>query len=199
MNRYGSTFGMSQLALPASIARAAVLLSVLGGAGVAHAQLTTADILGTVTDASGAVVPNATVTIKSLSTNQSRIGTTDASGNYTFTLLQPGHYSITVTIKGFKSSNVADLAVEAGDRARTDVKLQLGDVNESVSVEAQTPLLQAENATVSTTVTSQSVQDLPLNGRNYVQFIQLTPGANDGPGNGQKLPLPLGNIRCILV
>ncbi|HEY9137571.1 MAG TPA: TonB-dependent receptor [Terriglobus sp.] len=175
---------MRQWTSPASLARAAVVLSVLGGAGLAHAQLTTADILGTVTDASGAVVPNATVTLKSLATNQSRVGTTDASGNYTFTLLQPGHYSVTVAISGFKSSTIADLGVEAGDRARTDVKLELGDVSESVNVEAQTPLLQSENATVSTTVTSQSVQDLPLNGRNYVQLVQLVPGANEGPGNG---------------
>jgi hypothetical protein len=175
---------MRQWIAPASLARAAVILSVLGGAGLAHAQLTTADILGTVTDASGAVVPNATVTLKSLATNQSRVVTTDASGNYTFTLLQPGHYSITVSTNGFKSSTVSDLGVEAGDRARSDVKLELGNVAETVNVEAQTPLLQSENATVSTTVTSQSVQDLPLNGRNYVQLVQLVPGANEGPGNG---------------
>jgi hypothetical protein len=184
MNRNSNNFWMSRWPIPASIARAAVVLSVLGGTGLAHAQVTTSDIIGTVTDATGAALPNATVTLKSLATNQSRSVTTDASGNYTFTLLQPGHYSVTVTSSGFKSTSVADLGVEAGDRARSDVKLQLGDVNETVSVEAQTPLLQSENATVSTTVTSQSVQDLPLNGRNYVQLVQLVPGANEGPGNG---------------
>lgn len=184
MNRNSSNFWMSQMTAPASIARAAVILSVLGGAGVAHAQLTTADIIGTVTDASGAAMPNASVTLKSLATNQSRTATTDASGNYLFTLLQPGHYRITVTSNGFKSTTVTDLGVEAGDRARSDVKLELGNVNETVTVEAQTPLLQSENATVSSTVTAQSVQDLPLNGRNYVQLVQLVPGANEGPGNG---------------
>ena len=184
MNRNSSYFWMSQWAAPASIARAAIVLSVLGGASLAHAQLTTADITGTVTDSTGAVVPNATVTLKSLATNQSRVATTDVSGNYTFALLQPGHYSITVSNAGFKASTVADLGVEAGDRARSDLKLQLGNINETVNVEAQTPLLQSENATVSSTVTAQSVQDLPLNGRNYVQLVQIVPGANEGPGNG---------------
>lgn len=184
MIRFRTTFGESRWTPATSLARAAVVLSVLGGASLAHAQLTTADIIGSVTDASGAVVPNATVNLKSLATNQTRTVTTDASGNYTFTLLQPGHYSITVTTNGFKSTTVADLGVEAGDRARNDVKLQLGNVNESVSVEAQTPLLQSENATVSSTVTAQAVQDLPLNGRNFVQLVQIVPGANEGPGNG---------------
>ena len=81
------------------------LHSFLGGAGLAHAQLTTADILGTVTDATGAVVPNAQVTIKNLATGETRTGATSASGEYTFSLLQPGHYSITVTAGGFKVSN----------------------------------------------------------------------------------------------
>ncbi len=165
--------------------RGALLATLfLGGAGLAHAQLTTADILGTVTDATGAVVPNAQVTIKNLATGETRTGATSASGEYTFSLLQPGHYSITVTAGGFKVSNTPDLAIEAGDRARNDAHLQLGASSETINVEAQTPLLQAESATVSSTVTAQAVQDLPLNGRNYVQLVQLVPGANEGPGNG---------------
>ncbi len=166
-------------------ARGAVLATLfLGGAGMAHAQLTTADILGTVTDATGAVVPNAQVTAKNLATGETRNVTTGASGDYTFSLLQPGHYSVTVTASGFKVSNTTDLAIEAGDRARNDAHLQLGASSETINVEAQTPLLQAESATVSSTVTAQAVQDLPLNGRNYVQLVQLVPGANEGPGNG---------------
>lgn len=163
---------------------AALATLLVGGAGLAHAQLTTADILGTVTDATGAVVPNAQVTLKSLATGQTRNVTTGSSGDYSFNLLQPGHYSLTVTASGFKVSSTADLAVEAGDRARNDAHLQLGASTETINVEAQTPLLQAESATVSSTVTAQAVQDLPLNGRNYVQLVQLVPGANEGPGNG---------------
>src|ERR1700761_6534038 len=92
-------------------AQGAVLATLMGGASLAHAQLTTADILGAVTDASGAVLPNAQVQVKNLGTNETRSATTDSSGNYTVSNLQPGHYSITVTASGFKSLNVKDLAV----------------------------------------------------------------------------------------
>jgi hypothetical protein len=84
---------------------------------------------------------------------------------------------------GFKTTT-SNMDVEAGDRARADIHLVAGGTTETVTVEAQTPLLQAENATVSSTVTSTAVEDLPLNGRNFVQLVQLVPGANEGPGNG---------------
>lgn len=150
----------------------------------AHAQLTTADILGTVTDASGAVVPNASVVLTNTGTKQTRTVQTNGSGDYTFTFLQVGHYSIDVKAKGFQESVTNDLSVEAGDRARADVHLQLGSEATTVEVQASTPLLQADSATVSSTVDAQSVQDLPTNGRNFVQLVALVPGANEGPGNG---------------
>jgi len=148
------------------------------------AQLTSADILGTVSDSTGAIVPNASVALRNLGTGESRRAQTSATGDYSFTLLTPGHYSITVTAPGFKSSTASDVAVEAGDRARSDLHLEVGAQTETVEVQAQTPLLQADNATVSSTVTAKAVQDLPLNGRNFVQLVQLVPGANEGPGNG---------------
>ena len=151
---------------------------------MASAQLTTADILGTVTDPTGAAIPNAQITITNTDTHETRSTKSNASGDYQATLLPVGHYSITVVLPGFKTSTTANLAVEAGDRARADVHLEVGGTNETVQVEAQTPLLQADNATVSSTVTAKAVQDLPLNGRNFVQLVQLVPGANEGPGNG---------------
>ena len=152
--------------------------------GVLHAQLSTADILGTVTDATGAAVPNAQITITNNATHEQRKSVSSASGDYDFSLLPVGAYNITVTTAGFKTQTVTNLAIEAGDRARADVQMQAGAVGETVNVEASTPLLQADNATVSSTVTAQAVQDLPLNGRNFVQLVQLVPGANEGPGNG---------------
>jgi len=150
----------------------------------AVAQLTTADILGTVTDTTGAVVPNANVTLINLETNELRTVQSNGTGDYTFTLLPVGHYSITIKAPGFQASITKDLAVEAGDRARSDVHLQLGSESTIVEVTASTPLLQADSATVSSNVTAMAVQDLPLNGRNFVQLVQLVPGANEGPGNG---------------
>ena len=150
----------------------------------AYGQLTTADILGTVTDQTGAVVPNATVTLVNVNTKETRTAVSGGSGDYQFTLLPVGTYMVTTRATGFKTATVSSLSVEAGDRARSDVKLETGGSSEVVNVEAQTPLLQADNATVSSTITAVAVQDLPLNGRNFVQLVQLVPGANEGPGNG---------------
>ncbi len=155
-----------------------------GAAASALGQLTTADILGTVTDSTGAVLPNANITIVNLGTHETRNATSNGSGDYQVTLLPVGHYSITVKAQGFKTTTTPDLSVEAGDRARADLHLETGGESETVTVEASTPLLQADNATVSSTVTAKAVQDLPLNGRNFVQLVQLVPGANEGPGNG---------------
>jgi hypothetical protein len=150
----------------------------------ALAQLSTADIIGTVTDGTGAVIADAAVTLVNLETHDQRSATSNDSGDYQFALLPTGHYSVTVRMKGFKTSTTSNVAVEAGDRARADIHLIAGGNTETVTVEATTPLLQADNATVSSTVTEESVQDLPLNGRNFVQLVQLVPGANEGPGNG---------------
>jgi Carboxypeptidase regulatory-like domain/TonB dependent receptor len=149
----------------------------------AFAQLTTADILGTVTDATGAVVPNATVVLTNNGTNEKRTTTSNGSGDYSFNILPVGHYSISVKAAGFQASVVKDLSVEAGDRARNDVHLLTGSESTVVEVTASTPLLQADSATVSSTVTAKAVQDLPLNGRNFVQLVALVPGANPGAGN----------------
>ena len=161
-----------------------LLLLLLTFASTAFAQLTTADILGTVSDATGAVIPNAGITLVNLGTNETRNTQSNATGDYNFTLLPVGHYSITVKANGFQASVTKDLAVEAGDRARSDAHLQAGSESTMVEVTASTPLLQADNATVSSSVTAMAVQDLPLNGRNFVQLVQLVPGANEGPGNG---------------
>jgi hypothetical protein len=166
------------------VAQLFALVLFLVAAGTASAQLTTADIVGTVTDASGAIIPNASVTVVNLDTQQTRTTTSNATGDYLVTLLPVGRYSVTVKAKGFRNYSTPDLPVEAGDRARADAHMATGGDTETVTVEATTPLLQADNATVSSTVTAKAVQDLPLNGRNFVQLVQLVPGANEGPGNG---------------
>lgn len=107
-------------------------------------QLTTADILGTVTDATGAVVPNAEINLTNLGTNEKRTTQSNGSGDYSFTLLPVGHYSISVRAGGFQASITKDLSVEAGDRARNDVHLQAGAETVIVEVTAGTPLLQAD-------------------------------------------------------
>ncbi len=143
------------------------------------AQVTTADVLGTVSDNTGAVVPNAKVTITNKATNESRSVQTSSTGDYVFTFLNPGNYSVRVEASGFKAA-VSPVAISAGDRARVDTQLQVGATGETVEVTAALPLLQTDSSTVTSTITSQPVEELPLATRNLTNLIELVPGANEG-------------------
>jgi hypothetical protein len=149
-----------------------------------RAQSTTADITGTVTDSTGAILPNATVTLTNLGTKETRTAVSTDAGDYTFTLLNPGSYSLTVTEQGFKTLTIPQVTLAASDRAREDAKLEIGSADQTVSVTGQAPALQSDSSVLTATVTEKAVQDLPLNGRNYINLAQITPGANEGPPNG---------------
>jgi hypothetical protein len=165
-----------------------VAVSLIFGFGTscqrATAQSTTADILGTVTDSTGAILPGATVTVTALATGEKRAARANVTGEFIFNNLNPGHYQVEVTASRFKAFVIPDLLAAAGDRARVSAKLTAGTVDQVVVVRATTPLLQTDSSTVGTTLTEKSVQDLPLNGRNFVQLAQMTAGANQGPQNG---------------
>jgi hypothetical protein len=151
-------------------------------ASVAYGQVSTGDILGTVTDQSGAVAVGAYVKAVNLGTRETRTETTGDNGEFVFTALQSGHYSISVTAKGFKGFFVPDLTLSAGDRARVAAKLEVGQASETVQVNANVePALQTDSSTVSTMATVEQLQDLPLNGRNYINIAQTAAGANEGP------------------
>ena len=157
---------------------------LLPAARFASAQSTTADITGTVTDATGASLPHATVTLTNLGTKEVRTAQTTDAGDYTFTQLGPGNYSIQVSQPGFKSFSIPNIALSASDRARENAKLDVGSEGQTVQVTGQAPALQTDSSVLTTTVTQKATQDLPLNARNYVNLAQLAPGANPGPPNG---------------
>ena len=159
-----------------------IALCVFMAANWASAQENSADILGTVTDAGGAVIPNVKITVVNSATNDTKVATTNASGDYVFNLLPSGQYTVTAEAPSFKKSSIS-LNVVSGDRARANIQLQVGDVTQTVEVAAQSPALQTDSATLSTVVGAQSVQDLPLNGRNYVTLVQSTVGVAIGPSN----------------
>ena len=150
----------------------------------AFAQSTTSDVVGTVTDSTGAVVPNATVELTSIETHEKRTLTSGAGGEYAFTLLKPNHYSLKVTAPGFKVFTVQSFSLSAGDRAREDSHLELGSNQEVVNVEATSPALHTDTSALITTVTEKATQELPLNGRNFINLVQVTPGATEGLNNG---------------
>ena len=151
-----------------------VLLCVLAWQAVpAAAQQVTGDIVGTVTDATGALIPNATVIVKNMGTEETRTGVSTEKGEFTFTLLQPGQYSVTVDAKGFKSFEESKLALSVGERYRVTAVLTIGEASEKVEVTGEAPSLQTDDATLQSVVESKAVEDLPLNGRNFVQLAQL--------------------------
>ena len=152
--------------------------------GIGFAQQTTADVLGTVTDNTGAVVAGATVTVESTETNETRVVSTAANGDFVVNLLKPSSYTVTITAAGFKAFVSPNLQLAAGDRARVNAHLEIGQTTETVTVEATAPALQTDSSVMSTTIVQKSVEDLPLNGRNFVQLVQLQPGANDGLQGG---------------
>lgn len=142
----------------------------------------TADIIGTVTDASGAAVANAKVTAKNTGTNASRSVQTSPSGDYSFTLLPVGTYSLTVEATGFKTYSAGGITIAVGDRARVDAKMEVGTVTQTVEVTGSAaPVLQTDTSTVGGLLTNNAVQDLPDNGRNVIRLVQLAPGASEGP------------------
>jgi hypothetical protein len=145
------------------------------------AQVTTADIVGRVTDSTGAVIYGARITIENLGTRNSRTTLTGTSGDYVLSLLPPGRYTLRIEAAGFKTFVLPDLTLAAGDRGRGDAQMQIGQMQETVEVLARTPALQSDSSTLSTVVTERPVQDLPLNGRNYIELAQLVAGGNAGP------------------
>ncbi len=164
-----------------SIGICLVVACFLAGAPV-FAQLITADILGTVTDSAGAVLPNAKVTVVNIATSDARTTQTTGTGDFVVNLLPPGQYTVTIEAPAFKKS-VTSVTLVAGDRARVDSQLQVGESSQTVEVIATTPALQTDSSLMRDTVSAQSVQDLPLNGRNYVTLVETAPGAAAGPSN----------------
>lgn len=149
------------------------------GLAVSAAAQGTGDIVGRIVDQSGAVLPGVTVTATSLATNISRTTVTSETGDYTFTLLPIGNYEVKTDLEGFKSQ-AARITLQSGDRARVDMRLELGTVSENVTVTGQAPQLQTDTSRVSSRLTPEIVQNAPIAGRNIVNIVQLTPGASEG-------------------
>ena len=148
----------------------------------AFAQVTTGDIVGRVTDASGGVLPGATITIENAGTRDVRTAPTNESGDYAFNFLPIGVYTVKIELSGFRPRS-SRVTLSAGDRTRVDARLQVGTVAESITVTGESPLVQTDSSTVSTLINLKNVQDLPVNGRKFGRLIQAIPGANEGLQN----------------
>jgi hypothetical protein len=158
-------------------------LILVSGTSVARAQVVTADVIGTVTYVSGAVIPDASIAIENTGTHERRTSTSAADGAYAFNALQPGSYVLTVTTQGFRTFQAKSVNVVGGDRVRIDTPLQPGSTSEEVTVTSEVSALQTDSTNVGTTVTGRAVQDIPINGRNYMAIVQVAAGVNAGSPN----------------
>ena len=167
---------------------------LLSGAAFAQSQATTGVIGGTVSDSSGAVLPGATVTLKNTGTNFTRDLVTDADGRFRGLLLPLGTYKLTVALAGFSNYEQDGIELVVGQTANIPIILQVGGVAEKITVTSDSPVVETTRSEASTLINQQALRGLPNNGRNFLSFMQLTPGVTivQGPDgdeisvNGQK-------------
>jgi len=151
------------------------------------AQLPTAKIVGTVKDSSGASIPNAMVKVTNVDTNITRTVTTVADGSYSALELPTGNYQVEVTAQGFKSEIRKGITLQVTQAPEINFTLEVGSTEQQVTVSSEIPQVDTQDATLGNIVGQQSVQNLPLNGRNYVDLSILQAGVTpdrDSSGNG---------------
>lgn len=141
-----------------------------------------ASVAGTVTDTTGAVIPGASVVLLNVERGSEQEVSTNEAGNYAYPDITPGTYSVRVSSDGFQTREVTDLQVQVGQRAAVNVELEVGQVTEVVTVEAAAVLLETESNAIGTVVDSERVNELPLNGRNFLELALLAGGTAPAEG-----------------
>lgn len=160
-----------------SLSKYFLLCALMGAASLQlSAQVSTSELSGTVLDSTGAAVANAKVTATNVATNVAREAVSNTTGNYLVPLLPPGDYVVTVEATGFRKLVQRGLSLQVNQQAKMDLTLQIGQVSEAIEVVAQAPQLESESSSLGTVVSEKLVNQLPLNGRNFIQLAILSPG-----------------------
>src|SRR6266576_7083027 len=167
--------------------RSGILLLLLVSIAVpVRGQTPSGEISGTVVDTSGLAVPGVTITLTNPATNVVRNVQTNESGVYVIAAIPPGTYDVKAELSGFGTVERKNIVVQVGSANRIAFTLQVGTLSETVEVTAGSPLIQTENAAISTVIEHRVIVELPLNGRNYLQLASLIPGATtNGPASSQ--------------
>ena len=166
-----------------SIVSAILILLFVAPKAPSAVQAGQAELTGTVTDETKAVIAGARVTLTDVDTNQAFNAVATEGGIYTFTNLKPGHYDIAVEAAGFKRAIRQGVRLATGERVTLDVQLPVGGVGETVSVVADASLLRSETGSLGQVVSNRKIVDIPLNGRTFVQLAALAPGVELPPGS----------------
>jgi Carboxypeptidase regulatory-like domain/TonB-dependent Receptor Plug Domain len=170
--------------MPISINKIWFLILVLCLFVPVSGQETTGTIAGVVSDATGAVIPDAQISVVNTGTNATYKGTTNQLGNYSLRNLPVGNYTLTVEVPGFKRYEATNIVTQVNAISRVDVSMAVGAVSESVEVSAQVVSVNTEDASLRTVVDRRRVEDLPLNGRDPVQLMRLVAGVSLYNGSG---------------
>ena len=160
-----------------------MLVAALLATSTALAQ-STATLQGTVTDSKGAVVPNATVLVRNRNTSSERTTQTDNDGNYQFAALPVGVYTIEVRLQGFKTQVADQVTVEVAKTVIQNFQMDVGAITEQVLVSSDVPIIETATTSVGTVINQRTVQEIPLNGRHFVDLGLLIPGSVTPPQNG---------------
>jgi hypothetical protein len=155
------------------------LTMVAGAASSGFAQITSASLSGTVKDQTGAVLPGVDVGIKNLETGETRSAVTDASGLYTVTGLRPGKYEARASLQGFATVVESGITLVVAQQAALNITLTIGATAETLTVIGASPLVDTQSAAMSAVVTEKTIEQLPLNGRNYIDLATLQPGVTN--------------------
>jgi outer membrane receptor protein involved in Fe transport len=142
----------------------------------AHAQLSSASLTGIVRDSSGSVVPGVKLTLRNTGTTVEHVTQSNSAGNYVFLNITPGPYTLEAIGQGFQTTSIPQFTLAVSQTATLDITLQVGEVQQTLTVEASGELVQAATAELGAVVSAKQVVDLPLNGRNFTQLLSLTPG-----------------------
>ena len=148
-----------------------------------RAQSADATLTGAVKDTSGASIPGATITVRHTATNETRTGVAGPEGLYRITSLPRGTYEVRAELEGFRTVSQSGVLLTVGDTVRLDFTLEIGTFTEVTQVTSQAALVNTEEGRISSLVDEKRVSELPLNGRNVFQLMELQPGATGNPGN----------------
>ena len=155
-----------------------IVLAIIVSAAAAYAQTQTATVRGVVKDKSGAVIPDVVVTLLHTDQNRPWRSSTNAEGEYLFVQIPASNYSLTVEANGFKKYHQSGIVLEVAQVVSLDVALEIGAATDTIEVTSQAPLLDTASSTLDAVVNNKTTEALPLNGRNVLQLVALTPGIN---------------------
>src|SRR5438094_3541674 len=176
---------------------AAIVALIALGTCLSFAQTSTATILGTVKDASGALIPGVSITVKHTESGLTRTVVSGERGGYNVPLLPVGPYEITTTMPGFKQQVRSGINLVVGQEAVVDLTLEVGAAAEQVTVSEEAPLVNTTTSSTSGVITEQQIKELPLNGRSFDQLIVLNAGVIANASNmGGGGSFPAFSLAC---